>query len=83
MNNDFNNDWNMDEIPYTLEEKRQVWGELTRGLFLGEIHNGISKQELKDWFANIAIHYFGEFCPNVTGNDLTEIANEFGLEVKK
>jgi hypothetical protein len=83
MSNDFSKDWNMDEIPYTLEEKQAVWGELSRGLFLGEIHNGISKQELKDWFANISMQHFGEFCPNITGNDLIEIANEFGLGVRE
>jgi hypothetical protein len=81
--NEFSNDWNMDEVPYTSQEKRQVIDELSRGFFLGEIHKGISKRELKDWFANIAIHCFGEFCPNITGNDLVEIANELGLEVKK
>ncbi len=77
------NDFYMEEIEYTQKEKRQVINELSRGFSLGEIHKGISKRELKDWFANITIHCFGEICPNITGNDLVEIANELGLEVKK
>lgn len=72
----------MDEILYTQKEKESVLGELARGLNLHEIYNGISKQKLKSWFANIAMSHFGEFCPNVTGNDLIEIAKEFGIEVK-
>ncbi len=75
-------DWNMEEEPYSDEEKNLVIDELTKGLFLGEIKRRITKKELKEWFANIAMNHFGEYCPNITGSDLVEIAREFGMEVQ-
>lgn len=75
-------DWDMEEAPYTNQEKRLVIDEISRGLFLGEIHKKTSKKDLKNWFADVTMkHTFGEWCPDITGQDLIDIAEEFGIEV--
>lgn len=77
------NDFDIDEIEYTSDEKEEVIDQLRMGLMFGEIEKDISKQRLKSWFADIQMHKKGEYCPDITGNDLIDIAENEGFRICK
>lgn len=74
-------DFDIDEIEYTPDEKEEVIDQLRMGLMFGEIEKDINKQRLKSWFADIQMHKKGEYCPDITGNDLIEIAANEGFRI--
>jgi hypothetical protein len=79
-------DYEDDEIEYSQEEKSQVIGELQIGLMLNEITICTSKSKLKGWWSNIQmkkenINGWKEYCPNISGQDLIEIAKEQGFKI--
>lgn len=76
-----NDDFDIEEIEYTDEEKNQVIDQLRIGLMLNEIQLTISKKNLKSWFADIQMHKKGDYCPNITGADLIEIAKVEGFRI--
>jgi hypothetical protein len=71
-----------DEMEYSEEEEQQVIHELTLGLMTQEIHKIVTKKKLKSWFADVEMKKRGEFCPNITGDDLIAIAKKIGIEVE-
>lgn len=75
-------DFYTEEVEYTDEEKTEVIEQIQSALWLHELENRTTKEKLKDWFARLSMKKYGEYCPDVTGNDLVEIAKEIGLEVK-
>lgn len=77
------NEFYEDEQMYTKEEEQQVIGELTRGLFLGELNYNIHKEQLKSWFADLCIKYRGEAYQDITGQDLEEIAKKIGFRMEE
>ncbi|SHJ14476.1 hypothetical protein [Clostridium magnum] len=76
------NDYDMDEIEYTQEEEAAVIAELDIDVMMGKLELRITRQKLKSWFGRIQIIKPGEFCPNITGNDLVNIARRRGFEIE-
>lgn len=87
--------YELDEIEYTESEEQEVIKELRLGLMLGEISRKITKKQLKDWFANLQLNLSNnasdtkvkkikkknDWCENITGQDLVEIAKSCGLKI--
>ncbi|AUN23756.1 hypothetical protein RSJ21_00190 (plasmid) [Clostridium botulinum] len=71
-----------DEVGYDDIEEMQVIEEIRIGLMLSEISPCISKKDLKEWFANLQMKK-KNFCEDITGNDLMEIAKSCGLKIKE
>ncbi|NFJ83984.1 hypothetical protein FDA84_14960 [Clostridium botulinum] len=71
-----------DEVGYDDIEEMQVIEEIRIGLMLNEISPYINKKELKEWFANLQMKK-KNFCEDITGNDLIEIAKSCGLKIKE
>ncbi|NEZ47793.1 hypothetical protein FDF74_11435 [Clostridium niameyense] len=71
-----------EEIEYNSTEEMQVVDEIRIGLMLGEISPSITKKELKEWFANLQMKK-KNFCENVTGQDLVEIAKSCGIKIRE
>lgn len=74
-------DIDFDEIEYTPDEEAEVVQQLDFALLLQELQIRTTKEALKDWFANLQFHKKGEYCPNVTGQDLIEIAKRAGFKI--
>lgn len=70
-----------EEIEYTDMEEAEVIKEIRLGLMLSEINSKISRRDLKEWFAKLQMSK-KNWCLNVTGEDLVQIAKECGLKVK-
>lgn len=76
-------DYDLDEVDYNRIDEMQVIEEIRIGLMMGEIRTTITKEELKNWFADIQIKRkdWSSWCENITCEDLILIARECGLKV--
>jgi len=74
-------DFYMEEVEYTEKEKAEVIKQIQSVLWLHKLGNKTTKKKLKSWFADVAMQHFGDYCPNITGKDLCDIAKEIGIEV--
>lgn len=76
-----NDDFDIEEIEYTDEEKKEVIDQLRIGLMFNEIEVITTKYKLKNWFAEIQMIKKREYCSNITGVDLIEIAKVEGFKI--
>lgn len=76
-------EYDLEEIEYSRSDEMQVIEEIRIGLMMGEIRTTITKEELKNWFADIQIKRkdWASWCENITCQDLIQIARECGLKV--
>lgn len=75
------NDFCMEEVPYSEKEEMIIINELYRGLRTKVLDKTTTKKKLVNWYAVLTIKKPNHFCPNITVNDLVEIAKKEGFKV--
>lgn len=75
------NDFCMEEVPYSEEEQIIIINELYRGLRTKTLDKITTKRKLVNWYAILTIKKPNHFCPNITVNDLVDIAKDEGFEI--
>lgn len=78
-------DYYDEEVEYTKEEEAEVMQQLEFSLIFRELQLMTTKHKLKSWFADIqmkkSVMLRQEYCPNITGEDLVDIATKSGFKV--
>lgn len=75
------NDFCMEEVPYSTEEQIIIINELYRGLRTKTLDKITTKRKLVNWYAVLTIKKPNHFCPNITVNDLVDIAKSEGFQI--